>query len=271
MPVLHHGRFGYNMKVVILAGGMGSRISEESQLKPKPMIEVGNRPLLWHIMKIYSTYGFNDFIICCGYKGHMIKEYFVNYHMYQSDNTFYLKETSQHENSIMAEPWCITLANTGLQTLTAGRILGVKQYIGDDDTFLLTYGDGVADVNIKESIEFHRSHGRFATITSTQPEGRFGALKINHDMQLVESFKEKARKDQAWVNAGFMVLNKEIFSYLGDGSEMLEAGPFEKLAEDKQMAAYKHNGFWSPMDTMRDKTYLEELWESGHAPWKIWN
>lgn len=258
------------MKVVILAGGKGTRISEESVLKPKPMIEIGGMPILWHIMKIYSFYGFHEFIICCGYKGQMIKDYFIHYYTHRSDSTFSLADqaVTVHENH--AEPWRVTLANTGLHTLTAGRILKVKDYI-DDDEFLLTYGDGVSDVNINKLIEFHHANGRIATITTTQPPGRFGALKIDHATSQVKGFKEKARADQAWVNAGFMVLNRKIFDYLGDGSEMLEAGPLEAVARDGEMTAYKHDGFWSPMDTMRDKEYLEELWETGKAPWKLWD
>lgn len=257
------------MKVVILAGGRGTRISEESVLKPKPMIEIGGMPILWHIMKIYSFYGFHEFVVCCGYKGQMIKDYFIHYYIHQSDSTFSLADqaVTVHEN--YAEPWKVTLANTGLNTLTAGRILKVKDYI-DDDEFMLTYGDGVSDVNIHKLIEFHRTNGRIATITTTQPPGRFGAIKIDKETNLVKDFKEKARADQAWVNAGFMVLNRKIFDYLGDGSEMLEAGPLEMVAHEGEMTAYKHEGFWSPMDTMRDKEYLEELWQSGQAPWKVW-
>ena len=256
------------MKVVILAGGKGTRISEESQLKPKPMIEIGGKPILWHIMKTYSHYGFHEFIICCGYKGQLIKEYFIHYYMHQSDSTFSLVDKSVVVHQSYAEPWKVTLANTGLETLTAGRILKIRDYI-EEDEFLLTYGDGVSDVNIEEAVKFHHQHGKIATITTTQPPGRFGALQIDEQNQVC-GFKEKARADQAWVNAGFMVLNKRIFDYLGDGSEMLEQSPFENLALDGEMAAYKHEGFWSPMDTMRDKAYLEELWKSGQAPWKVW-
>ena len=257
------------MKVVILAGGRGTRISEESVLKPKPMIEIGGKPILWHIMKIYSFYGFHEFVICCGYKGQMIKDYFIHYYLHQSDSTFSLADqaVTVHEN--YAEPWKVTLANTGLNTLTAGRILKVKGYI-DDDEFMLTYGDGVSDVNIHKLIEFHHTNGRIATITTTQPPGRFGAIKIDKETNQVKGFKEKAKAYQAWVNAGFMVLNRKIFDYLGDGSEMLEAGPLETVAQDGEMTAYKHEGFWSPMDTMRDKEYLEKLWQSGQAPWKVW-
>ena len=257
------------MKVVILAGGKGTRISEESHLRPKPMIEIGGKPILWHILKIYSYYGFNEFIICCGYKGQIIKEYFLHYYAYQSDSTFYLQDKKIQVHKSMAEPWKVTLANTGLETMTAGRILRIQDYISEDE-FLLTYGDGVSDVNIQKLIEFHHENGKIATITTTQPSGRFGAIKINKNTNQVEGFKEKARSDQAWVNAGFMVLNRKVFDYLGDGSEMLEQTPFEHLAGDGEMTAYKHEGFWSPMDTMRDKEYLEKLWVENQAPWKIW-
>lgn len=257
------------MKVVILAGGKGSRISEESVYKPKPMVEIGDKPILWHILKIYSAYGYNDFIICCGYKGQMIKNYFIHYYMYQSDATFYLKDKRNVYHHSVAEPWRITLANTGLETMTAGRILRIRNYIGEDETFMLTYGDGVANVDLDALLSFHREHGKIATITTTQPAGRFGAVKIDED-GTIESFKEKARKDQSWVNTGFMVLNREVFDYLGDGSKMLEAEPFERLAADGQMAAYRHPGFWSPMDTVHDRAYLEALWKSGQAPWKLW-
>ncbi len=257
------------MKVVILAGGKGSRISEESVLKPKPMVEIGDKPILWHIMKTYSAYGYHDFIICCGYKGHVIKDYFIHYYMYQADVTFCLWDKTKEYHYPMAEPWRVTLADTGLNTLTAGRLLKIRNYIGDDECFMLTYGDGVADISIPGLLAFHKEHGRIATITATQPAGRFGAIRINEE-GVIESFKEKARKDQSWVNAGYMVLNREVFDYLGDGSEMLEASPFERLAQTGQMAAYKHPGFWSPMDTVHDKAYLEELWNSGKAPWKIW-
>lgn len=257
------------MKVVILAGGKGTRISEESRVKPKPMIEIGGMPILWHIMKLYSFYGFHEFIICCGYKGQMIKEYFIHYYTYQSDSTFSLldRKVTVHENHV--EPWKVTLVNTGLDTLTAGRVLKVKDYI-EEDEFMLTYGDGVSDVNIRDVLAFHHEHGRIATITTTQPPGRFGALKIDADTNQVKGFKEKARADSAWVNAGFMVLNRRIFDYLGDGSEMLEAGPLEAVAKDGEMTAYKHDGFWSPMDNVRDKEYLEKLWADGEAPWKVW-
>jgi len=232
------------------------------------MIEIGNRPILWHIMNIYSAGEQSEFIICCGYKGHMIKDYFVHYYMYQSDVTFSVKDRKKTEHKNFAEKWKVTLADTGLRTLTAGRVLKIRDYIGDDEEFMLTYGDGVADVDIPGLLRFHREHGKIATISTTRPEGRFGAIKID-ESGCVESFKEKARKDQSWVNIGFMVMNRKVFSYLGDGSEMLEAAPFERLAADGEMMAYRHPGFWSPMDTIKDKAYLEELWESGNAPWKV--
>ena len=257
------------MKVVILAGGMGSRISEESQYRPKPMIEIGGRPILWHIMKLYSFYGYHEFIVCCGYKGHMIKDYFVHYYMYQAEGTYHLENEHTQVRSEKTEPWKVTLVNTGLHTLTAGRLRLVEEYLGEDETFLLTYGDGVADVSIPQLLDYHWKQGRIATITATQPAGRFGALKIGTDGR-IERFKEKARKDQSWVNAGFMVLNREIFGYLRDGSEMMEEGPFERLVMDGELTAYRHNGFWSPMDTMRDREFLENLWREERAPWKVW-
>lgn len=257
------------MKVVILAGGMGTRISEESYLKPKPMIEIGDHPILWHIMKMYSCFGYNDFVICCGYKGHVIKEYFLDYYMYQSDITIDLTSNDVTVHETISEPWKVTLVNTGLYTTTAGRIKKVQKYVGDEP-FMMTYGDGVGNIDIPALIQFHKSQGRVATITTTRPAGRFGVLKLDDRAGLVCSFKEKLAEEQAWVNAGFAVFNKEIFSYLGDGTQMLEQSPYENLAQDGQMAAYRHMGFWSPMDTMRDKSYLEELWQTGRAEWKIW-
>ncbi len=259
------------MKVVILAGGRGTRISEESSLRPKPMVPIGGMPIIWHIMKIYSSYGFNEFIICCGYKGEYIKKYFVNYVMkckstkfdFTSRNDDFPKITTDSSN----ENWKIVLANTGLNTLTAGRIKKIEEYIGDDEEFMLTYGDGVADIDISKLIKFHRSAGKILTISTTQPEGRFGAIKIENG--IVNSFQEKARQDQSYVNIGFMVMNRKIFEYLGDGLDMLEREPFEKLASIEQMAAYKHDGFWSPMDNINDRAYLEKLWRI-NAPWKVW-
>lgn len=254
------------MKVVILAGGMGTRLGEETVSKPKPMVEIGGRPILWHIMKTYSAYGFNEFVICCGYKGPMIKDYFINYHHYQSDCTYQTADHSLTAEKSQVEPWKVTLVSTGLRTLTAGRILRARAYIGDEP-FMLTYGDGVSDINIDELLDFHRKHGKIVTISTTQPPGRFGAVAMD-ESGTISGFKEKARKDQSWVNMGFMVCEPEIFDYLGDGSQMLEAGPFEQLAQDGKMAAYKHPGFWSPMDNIHDRDYLEGLWRSGDAPWK---
>lgn len=258
------------MKVVILAGGKGTRISEESKSRPKPMVEIAGKPILWHIMKIYSAFDYHDFVVCCGYKGRMIKDYFTKYYRYQTDATFDLKDAGVKTHTSQVESWRITLADTGENTLTAGRILKIRDYIGDDKEFMLTYGDGVGNVNLDELLAYHRQQGKIATITTTRPEGRFGGLQLSPD-GLVEGFKEKARKDQSWINIGYMVLNREIFDYLGDGNEMLEAGPFEKLAEDGQMAAYKHEGFWAPMDTVHDREYLEKLWEAEKAPWRIWD
>lgn len=256
------------MKVVILAGGMGSRISEESHLRPKPMIEIGGRPILWHIMKIYSHYGFNDFIICCGYKGHMIKEYFIDYYMNESDITVDLKnnDTTIHQNT--SEPWKVTLVNTGLYTPTAGRIKQILKYT-DNSPFMMTYGDGVSDVNIPELLEFHKKMGKIVTITAAKPAGRWGTIQIDEERNLVTTFKEKAKMEQAYVNAGYAVFNPEVINYL-DEESMLETVPYEKLTENGQMAAYQHDGFWYPMDTMRDKDYLEEEWASGKALWKLW-
>ena len=257
------------MKVVILAGGMGTRISEESYLKPKPMVEIGGYPILWHIMKIYSAYGFDDFIICCGYKGHMIKEYFMDYYMYRSDVTINLSCNDIKVHETISEPWNVTLVNTGERTPTAGRIKMIKRYVGDE-TFMMTYGDGVADIDINALLKFHKDHKTTATITTTRPAGRFGVIKMDEEQEKVTSFKEKLKDEQAWVNAGFAVFEKEVFDYLGDGSEMLEFAPYERLANAGEMSAYKHDGFWSPMDTMRDRDYLEELWRSDNPPWKIW-
>lgn len=261
------------MKTVILAGGKGTRISEESVIRPKPMVTIGGKPILWHIMKIYGAQEFNDFIVCCGYKGEFIKKWCLSLAMqnkaiqYDLDSLNSRGQVDYKSNNSEPENWKITCANTGLNTLTAGRILAIRKYLGEEE-FMLTYGDGVADIDIKALIDFHHSHGKILTISTTQPEGRFGAIGIN-DAGVVESFQEKARKDQSFVNIGFMVTDSRIFDYLGDGSEMLEKGPFERLAEDRQMAAYKHPGFWSPMDNIHDREYLEKLWDN-NAPWKIW-
>ncbi len=256
------------MKVVILAGGRGSRITEGSQTKPKPLVEIGGKPILWHIMKYYAAYGYHEFVICCGYKGQMLKEYFTHYYVHQANSTFSLKNEHVQVHESNVEPWKVTLANTGLDTLTAGRLLKVREYI-DGDEFFLTYCDCLSDVDLPSLLRFHRENGRIVTITTTQPAGRFGAIKINPKTRQVESFSEKARVDQSWINAGFMVMNTKIFDYLGDGNTMLEKEPFEKLSKAGEMDAYRHEGFWSPMDTLRDNEYLEGLWQSGEAPWKI--
>ena len=257
------------MKVVILAGGLGTRISEESHLKPKPMIEIGERPILWHIMKIYSSYGFNEFVICLGYKGYCIKEYFAHYFLHEADVTFDFR--SQNERMVhhhSAEPWQVTLVNTGGETMTGGRVKRVREYLGNEP-FMLTYGDGVADVDIRALVEFHKSHGKRATVTSIQPSGRFGALELD-EANLVHGFKEKPKGDGAWINGGFFVLEPEVLDYIDGDATILEKEPLEGLARDGQLVAYKHSGFWQPMDTLRDKNHLEELWKSGTAPWKTW-
>ena len=257
------------MKVVILAGGFGTRISEESHLKPKPMIEIGEKPILWHIMKFYSTYGFNDFIICCGYKQFYIKEYFSNYFLHNSDITFDFSGNSQqtiiHDSA--TEAWRVTLVDTGLNTMTGGRIKRVKHYIGDEP-FMMTYGDGVSDINLNNLLAFHKGHGKLATISSVRPESRFGTLNIK-DGQVIE-FREKNILDSAWINCGFMILQPEVFEEIDGDNTMFEKEPLEHLAAKGQLMTYQHYGFWQCMDTMRDKVYLEKLWESHDAPWKIW-
>jgi glucose-1-phosphate cytidylyltransferase len=257
------------MKVVILAGGMGTRISEESHLKPKPMIEIGERPILWHIMKIYSHYGFDEFIICLGYKSHVVKDYFANYFMYESDVTFNFKmgkEIFTHQH--FAEKWSVTLVNTGLETQTGGRVKRIQKYVGNEP-FMLTYGDGVSDVNIPQLIEFHNSHGKFATVTAAQPLGRFGSLNIKKTGE-VAGFVEKPKGDNSWINGGFFVMQPEVFNYLKEDDTYLEQGLLQKLANEHQLLSYRHEGFWQPMDTLRDKHLLDDLWRSGKAPWKVW-
>ncbi len=256
------------MKVVILAGGYGTRLGEETQVKPKPMVEVGDKPLLWHIMKIYSHYGFNDFIICLGYKGYMIKEYFSNYFMHQSDVTIDLKNNNVKVHHSKAEPWQITLVDTGLNSMTGGRIRRVSKYIGDEP-FMLTYGDGVGDVNIPQLLKYHKSHKKLATMTSVQPSGRFGAIKIDEKDRVV-SFVEKPKGDGARINGGFFVLEPGVMDYIDSDLTFWEKEPLEQLAKDKELFTYKHPGFWQPMDTLRDKNQLEEMWSSGKAPWKVW-
>ncbi len=257
------------MKVVILAGGLGTRISEESHLVPKPMIEIGEKPILWHIMKYYLSFGYNEFIICCGCKQYVIKEFFADYYLHMSDVTFDFKAENKmivHINN--TEPWKVTLIDTGLNTMTGGRIKRVKDYIGNE-SFMLTYGDGVADVNIKELIDFHKSHGKIATITAIQPGGRFGMLNID-DNEGINSFKEKPKEDGGWINGGFMVLNPEIIDYIDGDSTPFEKKPLETVASEGQLKAFLHYGFWQCMDTMRDKELLEKLWASNKAPWKVW-
>jgi glucose-1-phosphate cytidylyltransferase len=257
------------MKVVILAGGLGTRLSEETDLKPKPMVEIGGRPILWHIMKIYSTHGFNDFIICCGYKGYMIKEYFANYFIHQADITVDLGKNNIEVHRSKAEPWKITMIDTGLNTMTGGRIKRIEDYIGKQ-TFMLTYGDGVGNVNIKALLEFHKKNDQLATVTAVQPSGRFGALNLD-DGYSVKSFMEKPQADGGWINGGFFVLEPGIFDYLKEGdSTVWERSPLEDLARENQLAAFKHNGFWRPMDTLRDRMELDNMWNSGKAEWKIW-
>ncbi|PGW84876.1 glucose-1-phosphate cytidylyltransferase [Bacillus cereus] len=258
------------MKVVILAGGFGTRISEESHLIPKPMIEIGGKPILWHIMKYYSSFGYNDFIICCGYKQYVIKEFFADYYLHMSDVTFdFTSENKMIVHNTNIEPWKVTLIDTGLNTLTGGRIKRVKDYIGNEP-FMLTYGDGVADVNIHELVDFHKSHGKAATITAIQPGGRFGMLDID-DREGINSFKEKSKEDGGWINGGFMVLNPEVIDYISDDTTVFEKEPLETIALEGELKAHRHNGFWQCMDTLRDKQLLEKLLKDGQAPWKVWD
>lgn len=257
------------MKVVILAGGYGTRISEESHLKPKPMIEIGDIPILWHIMKSYSHYGFSEFVICCGYKGYAIKEYFADYYLHRSDITFDFSNGNKmivHNN--VSEPWKVTLVDTGLDTMTGGRVKRVSDYIGND-TFMLTYGDGLCDINIKDLVNFHKKHDKIATITAIQPGGRFGVVEIEDDHS-ISAFKEKTKEDGGWINGGFMVLEPQILDYIENDSTVFEKYPLETVAHEGQLVAYKYDGFWQCMDTLRDRIHLEELWTSGKAPWKVW-
>lgn len=257
------------MKVVILAGGFGTRISEESHLVPKPMIEIGGKPILWHIMKYYASFGYNDFIICCGYKQYVIKEFFADYYLHMSDVTFdFTAENKMIVHNNNTEPWKVTLIDTGLNTLTGGRIKRVKEYIGDEP-FMLTYGDGVADVDIHGLVEFHKEHGKKATITAIQPGGRFGRLDIDKN-EGINSFEEKSKEDGGWINGGFMVLNPEIIDYIQGDSTVFEKEPLETIALEGQLKAYRHLGFWQCMDTLRDKQLLEKLWKNDQAAWKVW-
>ncbi len=254
------------MKAVILAGGMGTRISEETHLKPKPMIEIGGKPILWHIMKIYSAHGINDFIICCGYKGYLIKEYFANYFLHTADVTFDLKHNTRQIHQTTAEPWTITLLDTGEKTMTGGRLKRVRDYLDGD--FCLTYGDGVSNVNIAESIRFYHQQNTLAMITAVYPPGRFGALEMHNHK--ITSFKEKPKGDGGMINGGFFVLSPQVIDYIKDDDTLWEKEPLEKLALEQQLAVFKHEDFWQPMDTLRDRHYLETLWQANAAPWKVW-
>jgi len=258
------------MKAVILAGGRGTRISEESDLRPKPMIEIGGKPILWHIMKIYSAAGVNDFVICLGYKGYMIKEYFANYFLHTSDVTFHVKENEMEVHSKYAEPWKVTLVDTGAETMTGGRIKRVAPYIEGED-FCMTYGDGVTDLDVGKLLEFHRKHGRQATVTAVQPEGRFGSVCVGGENGLVTEFEEKPIGDGRWVNAGFFVLSPSVLKHIENDQTIWEHGPMEALTKSGELSAFTHDGFWHAMDTMRDRALLEDLWASGNAPWKAWD
>ena len=257
------------MKTVILAGGLGTRISEETDLKPKPMIEIGGKPILWHIMKSYSHHGINDFIICCGYKGYMIKEYFANYFLHMSDVTFDMQHNKMEVHQRHAEPWRVTLVDTGAETKTGGRLKRVAPYLEGEDAFCFTYGDGVGDIDITKLIQFHRSHGLQATLTATYLPGRFGALDIHAD-QRITAFEEKPKGDGGMINGGFFVLSPKVIDLIANDQTVWEQGPLETLAKSNNLKAFQHEGFWQPMDTLRDKNHLEELWKSGKAPWKMW-
>jgi glucose-1-phosphate cytidylyltransferase len=256
------------MKVLILAGGLGSRLSEETILKPKPMVEIGDKPILWHIMKIYSSYGYNDFIILCGYKGYIIKSYFANYYRHLADMTIDMTKNTVEYHKNHAEPWKVTLVDTGLETMTGGRIKKVRDYVGNEP-FMLTYGDGVADIDVKKLVDFHNEHGKLITMTSVLPEGRFGALDLD-DTNKVRSFREKPKGDGSWINGGFFVCQPEVFDYIEDEKTIFEREPLENLAKNNQLYTFKHHGFWKPMDTQRDKTQLEELIQNNNAPWIKW-
>jgi glucose-1-phosphate cytidylyltransferase len=256
------------MKAVILAGGLGTRISEETHLKPKPMVEIGGRPILWHILKTYSHHGVSEFVICCGYKGYIIKEYFANYFLHMTDVTFHMKLNTMEVHRQKAEPWQITLVDTGEASMTGGRLRRVREYIGNE-TFCFTYGDGVADVDVGALIDFHRQHGRQATLTAVQPPGRYGALQMTPD-GAVHGFQEKPEGDGGWINGGYFVLEPEVIDRIEGDATTWEQEPLKSLAHDGQLSAYHHRGFWQPMDTLRDRVHLEELWAAGKAPWKVW-
>jgi glucose-1-phosphate cytidylyltransferase len=255
------------MKTVILAGGMGTRISEESHLKPKPMVEIGGKPIIWHIMKIYSAHGLRDFIVCLGYKGYVIKEYFANYFLHMSDVTFDMGSNKMTVHQASAEPWRVTLVDTGDLTMTGGRLRRVREYLGDED-FCLTYGDGLGDVDVRKLVDFHRAHGKLATLTAVRPPGRFGALNLSGSK--VTGFEEKPQGDGGWINGGFFVLSPKVIEHIRGDDTIWERGPMEELARTGQLQSHLHQGFWQPMDTLRDKNQLEEMWASGNAPWKVW-
>jgi glucose-1-phosphate cytidylyltransferase len=256
------------MKAVILAGGLGTRISEETHLRPKPMIEIGGKPILWHIMKIYSSHGIHEFVICCGYKGYVIKEYFANYFLHMSDVTFDMQHNKMEVHQRYAEPWRVTLVDTGDETMTGGRLNRVAEHVKNEEAFCFTYGDGVSDIDITKLVDFHRASKLKATLTATLPPGRFGALDLRDNK--VMAFKEKPKGDGGLINGGFFVLSPQVLPYIDGDATIWEREPLEKLASEGQLGAYEHDGFWQPMDTLRDKTYLEELWQSGKAPWKVW-
>lgn len=257
------------MKVVILAGGYGTRLSEETAVRPKPMVDIGDQPILWHIMKIYSAHGVNEFIICCGYKGEVIKQYFAEYRRLRSDLTFDFSDDTETVHKNHCEPWRVTLVDTGQDTMTGGRLKRVRDFVGDE-TFCLTYGDGVTDLNIGEAIDFHRSQGTLATLTAVQPPGRFGVFKLANDETRISRFREKPQNDDAWINGGYFVLEPSVFDYVGGDDTVWEREPLMRLAHDGQLSAFRHDGFWQPMDTLRDKNHLEDLWSSGQRPWQIW-
>lgn len=257
------------IKTVILAGGLGTRLSEETSLKPKPMVEIGGMPILWHIMKIYSEYNFNDFIICCGYKGYIIKEYFANYALHTSDITFNMKDNQVNIHSKKTEPWNVTLVDTGENTLTGGRLLRIKNYLNDNEPFFFTYGDGLANIDLNKLLDHHKKNAKLATLTAVQPPGRFGAIKLEGSD--VIKFQEKPEGDKAWINGGFFVLDPKVLGFINGDNSIWEKDPLEKLSKEKQLTSFKHRGFWQPMDNLRDKNKLNEMWNSGKALWKTWN
>lgn len=256
------------MKAVILAGGLGTRLSEETSIKPKPMVEIGGKPILWHILKSYSSHGINDFVICCGYKGYVIKEFFANYFLHTSDVTFDIRNNAMEVHEQYAEPWKVTLIDTGENTMTGGRLKRIKRFVQNEEAFCFTYGDGVSDIDITQSIAFHKTHGKLGTMTAVQPPGRFGAIDI--DGKRIVSFKEKPQGDGNWINGGYFVLSPKVIDYITSDNTIWEREPMENLARDNQINAFHHHGFWQPMDTLRDRLLLEELWEGGQAPWKKW-